>query len=52
MSASATLASICIFARSLAIVKMTGALKLAATVCPTSTLREMTMPSIGEVIVQ
>jgi hypothetical protein len=33
-------------------VKMTGALKLAATVCPTSTLREMTIPSIGEVIVQ
>ena len=31
---------------------MTGALRLAATVCPTSTLREMTMPSIGEVIVQ
>ena len=33
-------------------VKMTGAFRLAATVCPTSTLREMTMPSIGEVIVQ
>ena len=27
-------------------------LKLAATVCPTSTLREMTIPSIGDLIVQ
>ena len=32
--------------------KITGACKLAATVWPTSTLREMTTPSIGEVIVQ
>jgi hypothetical protein len=36
----------------LAIVKIIGALKLAATVWPTSTLREMTTPSIGDVIVQ
>ena len=47
-SASATLESICMFARSLAMVKIIGALKLAATVWPTGTGRGMTMPSTGE----
>ncbi len=47
-SASDTLASICILDRSLAIMNRTGAFMLAATVWPTSTLREMTMPSTGE----
>jgi len=37
--------------RSLAIVKSSGVLKLAATVCPSSTLFDMTVPSIGDVIV-
>ncbi len=41
------LALTCICARSLAMTKSVGADMLAATVCPTSTLREMTMPSIG-----
>src|ERR1035441_10895592 len=41
-SASDTLASICILERSLAIWNSTGAFMLAATVWPTSTLREMT----------
>ena len=36
--------------RSAAMTKIVGADRLAATVCPTSTLREITMPSIGEVI--
>ena len=48
MSASSTLASICIFVRSRAIVKSVGVWKLAATVCPTSTFREITTPSTGE----
>jgi len=39
-----------IFVRSAAMMKRVGALKLAATVWPISTLREMTMPSIGAVI--
>ena len=33
--------------RSLAIAKRTGACSDAATVCPTSTLRAMTTPSMG-----
>jgi hypothetical protein len=36
-----------IWARSFAITKSTGAWKDAATVCPTSTLREITTPSMG-----
>ena len=41
----------CIFVRSAARMKSVGAFMLAATVCPSSTLREMTMPSIGATIV-
>ena len=37
-----------IFVRSAASRYNVGACMLAATVCPTSTFREMTMPSIGE----
>src|SRR5262249_8768959 len=37
-----------ILERSLAMVNKVGAWREAATVCPTSTLREMTMPSTGE----
>ncbi len=48
MSASAMLVSICICARSLAIWKSVGVLKLAATVWPSSTLRATTMPEMGE----
>ena len=48
MSASAMLVSICICARSLAIWKSVGVLKLAATVWPISTLRATTMPEMGE----
>ena len=44
--------STCLFVRSLAIVKITGACKLAETGRPTSTLREITSPSTGDVIVQ
>ena len=40
----------CILVRSSAIVKSTGAWSDAATVCPTSTLREMTVPSMGEMM--
>ena len=47
MSASLTRVSICIFVRSFAIVNSSGVLKLAATVWPASTFREMTMPLIG-----
>ena len=47
-SPSATWASTCIFRRSSARVKMVGACSEAATVCPTSTLREITTPSMGE----
>ena len=39
----------CIFVRSAARTNSVGACMLAATVWPTSTLREMTMPSIGAV---
>ena len=51
MSASSTLVSTCIFVRSWAIVKSTGAWRLAATVWPTSTWRETTTPSTGALIV-
>ena len=44
------LALICISARSAAIENTVGDDRLAATVCPASTLRPMTMPSIGAVI--
>ena len=44
------LAFSCISRRSAAIVKSVGAWRLAATVCPTSTEREITMPSIGDVM--
>ena len=50
ISDSSTLAFSCIRVRSAAITKSVGAERLAATVWPTSTLREMTMPSIGEVM--
>ena len=50
-SASLTAASICIFARSFAMVNISGVLKLAATVCPASTFREITMPLIGAAMV-
>src|SRR5437867_130212 len=50
-SASATLVSTCIFVRSWAMVKSVGADRLAATVCPISTAREMTTPSTGARIV-
>src|SRR5438445_7165988 len=51
MSASSTLVSTCIFVRSWAMVKSVGADRLAATVCPISTAREMTTPSTGARIV-
>src|SRR5881397_4350925 len=47
-SDSLTLVSTCILVRSWAIRKSVGVWKLAATVCPTSTLRETTTPSTGE----
>ena len=50
-SASDTAAWTCILPRSSAIVNSVGACSDAATVCPTSTLREMTMPLIGDTIV-
>jgi hypothetical protein len=50
MSDSEMLALTCICERSLAISKSVGACMLAATVCPTSTLRLITTPSIGAVI--
>ena len=50
-SASDTAACTCIFARSSAIVNSVGACSDAATVCPTSTLRDTTMPSMGDLIV-
>ncbi len=49
-SDSATLVSTCILARSSAMTKRVGACREAATVCPTSTLREMTMPFVGEMM--
>jgi hypothetical protein len=48
MSASLTLARTRMRERSSAISKSVGVWKLAATVWPTSTLREMTTPSTGE----
>src|SRR5512136_444133 len=47
MSASSTLVSTCILVRSWAIRNSVGACSEAATVCPTSTLRETTTPSTG-----
>ena len=44
------LALTCMSERSAAMTNSVGAEKLAATVCPTSTLRAMTTPSIGEVM--
>ena len=49
-SASATEVSTCIWRRSWAITNSVGAASDAATVCPTSTLREITVPSVGETI--
>ena len=46
-SASSTLVSTCILVRSCAMVNSVGACRLAATVCPTSTVRETTTPSTG-----
>ena len=48
MSASLTKAFTCIRARLSAMTKSVGVWKLAATVWPTSTLRETTIPSTGE----
>ena len=45
------LATTCIRVRSAASTNSVGAFMLAATVWPASTLREMTMPSMGAVIV-
>ena len=50
-SASETLVSTCIFLRSCAMVNSVGACSDAATVWPTSTLREITVPSIDDVMV-
>ena len=46
-SASSMLAFTCILVRSAAMMKSVGDCRLAATVCPTSTLRCMTIPSMG-----
>ena len=48
ISDSSTLVSICILVRSWAMVNRVGVWKEAATVWPTSTLREITTPSTGE----
>ena len=50
MSDSSIATSTCMSRRSFAIVKSVGVLRLAATVCPASTWREMTTPSTGAVI--
>ena len=50
MSDSSIAASTCIWRRSCAIENSVGVLRLAATVCPASTWREMTMPSTGAMI--
>ena len=42
-----TSATTCMLVRSLAMVKSSGVEKLAATVCPSSTLLDRTTPSIG-----
>jgi hypothetical protein len=47
MSDSSTLAFTRISVRSRAMTKSVGACRLDATVCPTSTLRAITTPSIG-----
>ena len=41
----------CIFVRSAAMMNNVGACMLEATVCPLSTFLEMTMPSIGAVMI-
>ena len=46
-SASSMAASTCMSRRSCAMVNSTGACRLAATVCPASTLRRITVPSTG-----
>jgi hypothetical protein len=51
MSASAKLESMRISDRSCAILISVGVCRLAATVCPRSTTRSMTMPETGERIV-
>ena len=51
MSASDTAVSICILVKSSAISNKSGVWNDAATVWPTSTLREMTVPSTGDTIV-
>ena len=48
MSDSSMLALTCMCVRSCAMTYSVGADMLAATVWPTSTLREITVPSIGE----
>ena len=48
MSDSLTLVSTCILVRSWAIRNSVGVWKLAATVWPTSTLRDTTTPSTGD----
>ena len=50
MSASSMFALTCNLVRSTAMMNKVGACMLAATVCPTSTLRWVTMPSTGEVM--
>ncbi len=50
MSDSETSADTCIFVRSCAIVKIVGAVKEAATGCPTSYWRSTTTPSMGATI--
>ena len=50
MSDSLTLALTCILVKSSATRKRVGVWKVAATVCPTSTLRATTTPSTGEVM--
>ncbi len=49
-SDSSILALTCIFVRSAAMMNSCGAVMLDCTVCPTSTLRCVTMPLMGEVM--
>jgi hypothetical protein len=51
-SDSSMFAFTCIFVRSAAMMNSVGADMLAATVWPTSTLRWITIPSIGAVITE
>src|SRR5437660_86563 len=50
MSDSSMFALTCMCVRSCAMTNNAGAWMLAATIWPTSTLREITMPSIGDVV--